>query len=358
MSALRFSAVTASLAALLVAVAACEDTLTQDRRLVIEGTGVVRGFAFLDVDGSGSAGDVDEPAQGIRLRLMPARGGGAVRTEATDGQGVFQMTEVPVGEFRLEVDPESVPDSVEVFGLDTVPFKLTAGLTIDRNFRVSFPTFSLAEVRELEPGRRVFTKGIVLNARVPFGDGVMHLREGEVHLRSTAVERTSVLPQDSVRVSGRTAVDAGQPILTDVRVFLLQSQAVALIPFELSTAEATTASDGTRDAALVRIQNAVIQDTVRVGDDLIVTADDGSGPVDVVLRSFISWNWSAFRPQEVELSRADGLLVPMLEGDGTIRWRLTPRGGADVSLEDVEDEDDADADAATEPSPAMFAGQR
>ena len=334
----------------LVALAACGDSPTVDRELEIEGTGVVAGFVFLDVDGTGSPGPLDEPAEGIRVRLVPAGGGGAVTTADTDTLGVFQMTEVPVGGFRLQVDSASVPDSVQVLGLNTDAFLLAAGDTVIRNFRVSFPTYDLAEVRELEPGRRVFTHGIVLNARVPFGDAVVHLREGPTFLRATSVERNDAQPRDSVRYSGRTAMDGGQPVLTDVRVFILQPQAVPpLVPIEMDAAAATSADDGTRDAALVRVRNAVIRDTVRVGEDLVVTAEDESGLVDVVLRGFINWNWSAFRPNEVELTQVTGLLVPITDGTGEITWRMTPRGGSDVSLGVVEEEENGEE---PEPEPA------
>lgn len=324
---LRLSAL--GVALLLVA---CGDSLT-DNQLVIPGTGVVAGFAFIDVDGSGSPGGADQPAEGIRLRLLPAGGGGAVTSATTDADGIFVMEAVPVGGFRLEVDPTTVPDSVEVLGLDGGSFILADGDTIERNFRLSFPTYDLAEVRELDPGQRVFTHGIVLNSRVTFGDGVVHLREGPVFLRGTEVERVTIAPGDSVRFSGRTAVDAGQPILTDVRVFMLQPQAVPPpTPIEMTGAQAATADGGTRDAALARIRNAVIQDTVRVGDDLIVTVDDGSEPVDVVLRAFISWNWSAFEPETREFTQVAGLLIPVMDGTGEVRWRLNPRGGGDVTL--------------------------
>jgi hypothetical protein len=316
--------------------AACGDLLSPEKELTIDETGVVGGFVFLDVDGSGTLSAVDEPATGIRVRLIPEGGGGAVASATTDTLGVFRMIDVPVGGFRVAVDTTTVPDSVRVFGLDSAPFILAAGDTVVRNFRVSFPTFTLAEIREMEPGVRVFTHGFALNVRVPFGDGAVHLREGDTYLRATSVERSPLSVGDSVRFLGRIDTEAGRPVLNDVRVFIQVTQADPVPPVEITTASAATANGEVLDAALVRARNAAIVDSFSVGPDLVVVADDGSGPVDVVLRGFLPFDRTAMEPGTTQFTVATGLLVPILD-EGGLRWRLTPRGTGDLTLADVPD---------------------
>lgn len=310
----------------------CGDMIMDERAHVIEATGVVVGVGYLDLDGSGTPNPGDRPMKDVRIRLIPAGGGDAVTSATTDSLGVFRMRSVPVGDFRLEIDEESVPDSVQIFDLSEAPFTLGAGDTIQRNFRTSFPTYTLEEVRSLPPGLRVFTHGFALNPRDPFGDGAVHLREGELSLRATAVQRSEVFPGDSVRFLGRTSTQAGQPILDDVRPFILVSRAVLIRPIDVSTADAFTALDAARDAELARIQNAAIVDTTTVAGDFVVSADDGSGPVDVVLRDYLNFNRSVFRPGEVEIQAATGLLVAFRTDDGDTRWRVMPRGTSDMTL--------------------------
>ena len=62
--------------------------------------------------------------------------------------------------------------------------------------------------------------------------------------------------------------------------------------------------------------------------------DDGTGPVEVVLRSFLQPNGSAFRPDTiVRVKEMTGLLTPYAEPTGGVRWQLLPRAAADVTLE-------------------------
>jgi hypothetical protein len=180
------------------------------------------------------------------------------------------------------------------------------------------------------------THGIALNARSPFGDGVVHLQEGIDYLRATGVDRENIGAGDSVRFIGRTAKDAGLPILQDVRPFRLVAQAVFVQPVEVTSAEAASATGGDLDAALVRIRNALIEDTTSIGTNLVVRADDGSGPVELVLRDFLNFNRTLFNPDSTRFVEAVGLLVPLQVGAGQVRWRMTPRGGADLDVEEIE----------------------
>jgi hypothetical protein len=322
---------------------ACSDLLTdEDRELRIEATGSVEGSVFVDVDGSGSQGILDLPFAGLGVRLVESGAGGTVSTAVTDTLGVFRMGPVPVGSFRLTVDPATLPDSLLIFGMDTTGFLIHPDSIVQRNFRLSFPTHTLAEARALPPGRRIFTHGIALNPRDPFGDGAVHLQDGSDYLRATRVERANDLVLgDSVRFLGRTATQAGRPVLDDARVFILVSQAALPRAAEVSSDDAASARDGALDAALVQIRNAEVLDTVSVEEGLIVTADDGSGPVEMLLREFLAFDHTVLEPDSALIERASGLLVPVRSLEGETRWRLTPRFPSDLAVTRKESEEDA-----------------
>jgi hypothetical protein len=315
---------------LLLAASGCGDLIVSDRTLTIEGIGTVSGSVFLDADGNGAVDGEDPPFEGLGIQLVPAAGGSAVAATTTDTLGLFVMDSVPVGNFRLVIDPATLPDSIEVASEDPAPFAVEIAGSVERSFRLSFPTYTLQEVRELPEGQRVFTHGIVLNARDPFGDGAVHFQEDEVWLRATDVARATITRGDSVRVLGRTATEAGRPILTDARTFMLVQQAMLTVPVGVTTADARTADAERLDAALARVQSADVVDTVSVGQDLVVTVNDGSGPLEVVLRGFIEFDRTAMVPGGARFSRADGLLVAIRNEQGYVRWRLTPRGTGDV----------------------------
>ncbi|MEX0935540.1 MAG: carboxypeptidase-like regulatory domain-containing protein, partial [Gemmatimonadota bacterium] len=257
----------------------CESDLTSEHARQIESTGAVEGSVYLDVDGNGTRGGPDEPYPDLGIQLVGANGG-VVAEAKTDEAGEFRMGLVPVGNYKLEVDPSTLSGGLAVFGLEEVSSVALGTQGTDNNlvtvysveFRVSFPVYSLSEVKDLPPGRPVTTQGFALNSRPNFGDGVVHFQEGDVYLRAINVARANISPGDSVRIVGKTSIDQGLPILEDVSVVRLVSQAVLLDPVELSTADAASADGGLLDAALIRIQNATITDTEPApGGGLIVT---------------------------------------------------------------------------------------
>lgn len=323
--------VSASLLA--AALGGCGDLPFDGGSPTIEATGAVAGSIFLDVDGSGAITTSDRPAPSVRVRLVTQGGLGEVAEAVTDSVGVFRMSSVPVGSFRLQLDSTALSDSLIVTEMDTSPFTLARGDTVIRHIQLAYPTADFEEISSLPPGRRVFTHGIALNQRVPFGDGVVHLRLGDSYLRALEVDRSSLQPGDSVRFLGTTASDQGRPVIRDVRPFILVAQAALVEPVELTSAMAATGGEeGRLDAALVRIRSANILDTLSVGPDLVVTADDGSGPVEIVLRDFLTIDRAPFRPDSTAFIQATGLLVPVRSEDGEARWRLTPRAASDLSL--------------------------
>jgi hypothetical protein len=219
-------------------------------------------------------------------------------------------------------------------------FLVEPGRTVPTVFMVGFPQHPLQDVRNfVPPGKRIFTTGFVLNERNQPGDRVVHVREGNTYLRLTEVALVDIQVGDSVRVRGLTAVDAGQPIMTDVAIFRLVPRATLVFPVDVSTAQARSASGGTLDAALVRIQNAAITGTQVVpgatGNYLHVTADDGTGPVVVVLRNFINFNLGQIVPGTTQFTSATGLLVPVQDGGGNVTWQMTPRADSDLDVDPI-----------------------
>jgi hypothetical protein len=326
---------TASTALALLLAGGCEDLIVDGRGISVEGEGTVEGVVRLDMDGNGVIGGQDPPVPGIRMRLLAAGSGGVVDTASTNEEGLYRMTEVPVGDFRLVIDSTALDEDVQVFGLEPEPFFVGPQATVQASFGLTFPEVSLAEARALDDGRTVFTRGIVLNQRPTPGDGVVHVREGDTYLRITNVPSMNLTVGDSVRILGRTATSADQPILEEATIIRLRLSDFTVIPLEITSAQARTAQEGSLDAALVRIRQAVILDTVSVGNHLRVTADDGSGPVDLFLREFINFNRTQLVPNEALFVQATGLLVPEQDGTGAVRWRLTPRAPGDLSVAPV-----------------------
>ena len=108
-----------------------------------------------------------------------------------------------------------------------------------------------------------------------------------------------------------------------------------VLPSEVTTTAAGSASGGTMDGALVRIRNAELADTsTTTAGHFRFWADDGSDSVEVWIRDFLAIDSRTFPPDSVvRISQMTGLLTPYDDGTGAVRWRLMPRGGGDISLE-------------------------
>lgn len=111
-----------------------------------------------------------------------------------------------------------------------------------------------------------------------------------------------------------------------VRPFRL---AVSRIPpiLRMTSQAAATADGGALDAALVRVDNATITDTATVAGDVVLTVDDGSGAMEIVLDRDVGFILALLGPTVV--IDATGLLVPT--GSGS--WQLKPRSRGDLVLQ-------------------------
>ena len=81
------------------------------------------------------------------------------------------------------------------------------------------------------------------------------------------------------------------------------------------------------DAALVRMSNATISDTATVAGDFVLTVDDGSGVVEVVLDQDVGFLLVPLVPSGV--INVTGVLVPT----GSGAWQLKPRSGPDLAVQ-------------------------
>ncbi|MDZ7781350.1 MAG: carboxypeptidase-like regulatory domain-containing protein [Gemmatimonadota bacterium] len=319
-------------AILAVALGACTDA-TDVERLEISASGAVAGQAYLDLNGNETADGPDDPVADASVVLTAAAGGTSVIETETDAEGLFVFEEVPVGTYTVTLAEDVLGDSLLAVD-EAEPFQVTMDTANEVVLGATYPELPIEEVREAEPGRRVFTSGIALNPRQSFSDGRVFLEGEEAYLQATDVGRTpAVAVGDSVRFLGRTARRDGRPALDDVTPIILIPQARVPVPREISTGDAATAGGGPLDAALVRIRSAEVSDTMTVEatGDFHFTADDGSGPVEVVLRAFLGF---PVQPDEEDVvSQAVGLLAPYDDGSGNVRWRLLVRSASEFGLE-------------------------
>src|ERR1041384_4087096 len=233
--------------------------------LGISATGTVSGTVFFDRNGDKVNNAGDTVLGGVRVRLLPQGSHDTLGKATTDAAGFFKIRDLPVGSYRVVVD--------------------SGGIAGD----------SIALTRII---RDTFTPGP--NHRLPRAPaGGWGRPQGQPWAQPTADR-----PTISVLLSGASV---GIATITSVR--------------------AANADGGLRDAALVRVGNAVIMDTATVAGGYQLTVDDSSGPLAVRLDSIA---FGGALPAGVKIIGNvfpfTGLLVP----NGTGVWLLRPRAAADL----------------------------
>jgi hypothetical protein len=291
--------------------------------------GAVGVFVFLDRDGSLNATPADTVLAGIKVGLVAPGTTDTLFAKFTDASGNVIFTGLPLGDYTLVVDTNTVGDSVAVQKIDSTHVVLRNNAAQQQMFvRVGFPSATVTEARALPAGTRVIVKGLMLTNLNVFGDSTANVADVAAAIRIT--NATSVGPQpspgDSVRVLGTVATRAGQPVLDSARVTAFQAGPPPA-PVDQTTLQANTAEGGAHDAALVFLNNAVIQtDTATVNGDYTFSVDDGSGPVKVVLDQDVTFPLGQFTPGKT--LTGSGILVPT----GTGTWVFKPRVNGDVTL--------------------------
>jgi hypothetical protein len=324
-----------SLAGALIAsllVAGCESG--PDQIVAIDGTTFVGGLVALDRNGSGTidAGDTAFAGAPVQIR---AYGSGALVTTATTGaDGVYRFPGLPVGTYRISLDPAILGDTLEAVALQRDTFTVGVRDTVVVIHTIRYPFVSPEEARAHPAERRVFVEGVALQGWGTFGDASLHVQANGSALRATRVEAAAVALGDSVRLRGTLRDVNGHRVLDDVRAYVIRK---AVFPFPMSlpspdtltTAAAATADDGRLDAAQVHI-TAEIRDTLHRGLDFVTVVDDGSGPLHVHFDRHVDWTRGGlFDPALLAPGasiEASGLLVRRPDGS----WQLRPRLRAEV----------------------------
>jgi len=302
-----------------------------DRVIGLDATGVVSGRVYFDANGSRTSDAEDLPQAGVRVVLRAAASATTSRSVVTGADGRFRLVGVPVGAYRVDIDTTTIGDSVRVATSQPVVALVLPDDSVTVETGISLPVVTAAAVRTLAPGTPVFVVGIALHAPDTFSDTVVHVVDTSGALRATRVRptATAVAAGDSVRLRGRVAVRLGQRVLDDVSSFIVGRTFIPTTPL-LTSAQAATASAGTRDAALIRLVNVLVTDTATVAGNVQMTVTDGSGAVVVVLDRAADVAFRAPLPagQYGVGSRFDlsGVLTPT----GTGAWRVRPRSVFDL----------------------------
>jgi hypothetical protein len=289
------------------------------------------GLPPLDSAGTGSAASAD----GGAMADGQVRIAGAVILDTTTVAG-DRVVGVSDGSGRLEVvldrhvtfDPGPYVPGATFHGAGVLVPSSSGAWQLKPRQRteaaITFPSVTIAAARALEAGRRVVVEGIALNAWAAFADSTVHVRDATGAIRGVRVQG-NVAAGDSVRLLGTVALRDGQPVLTSVTASALLTGMPLPDPDSVSTALAASAQSGSRDAAQVRIGGSITGSQNLPGGDVILTVDDGTGSVEVLMDKDVSFNAGPYQPGA--LLRASGVLVPA----GTGSWRLKPRTRDDAN---------------------------
>jgi hypothetical protein len=323
----RYSMLLCAAFALTVATA-CQDAGTGVVEVDAEGT--VVGLAWLDLNGSGQLEPTDAPVRDVRVHLMARHGTTPLHTATSAANGEFIFNDIPVGDYRAVVDTGSVGDTLRILRVDSALVTVAADDIAVVLVGLTYPSVPITEVRSAPVDSRVFIEGLVLTRWGNFGESTLHVRDTTGAIRVVRAQQTGVIPGDSVRVLGAAGLQSGQPVVRDGVVFLLRTGVESPRPDTVNTATAASARGGLLDADLVRVDSAAVQDTSRTPDgDLVITVNDGSGRLDVVLSRFVSFQFQVDGPLIGQVLRATGVLVP---ATAVGSWVLMPRSNSEISI--------------------------
>jgi hypothetical protein len=258
---------------------------------------------------------------------------------------IVGATTTAAGDFLISVNDGSGLLEVLVdrsSGINTSPFIPGAQLTVTgvlvtaglgkwqlkprtaADLTVGFATVTVAQARSTQVGRIVSVNGVALNSWFTFGDSTVHIADATGTIRAVRVAPVNLLAGDSVRLLGTVAARDGQPVLANVTASVL---GVGVLPLAevVTTAKAATADGGRLDAALLKVINATISAVTNVAGDVILTVNDGSGALEVVLDRDVGFALGGI----IVGARLDvtGILIPNAGGLG---WRLKPRQQSDL----------------------------
>lgn len=244
-----------------------------------------------------------------------------MRIGVDDGSGRVELFVRRATAFPQELaQPGAIVSAVGVLAPQATGSGWQIRPRVPNDVTATFPTATVAQIRTMPLGNRVRMEGIALTGRNTFGDATIHVRDNTGAIRAVRVAPTGAVAGDSIRVLGTLGIEDGRLAMVDAVVTVLVA-ARGLPPVDsVSTATAATAANGVRADGQLRIAGAVIQDTSRIAGDRILTVDDGSGPLDVMLDTSVSFNPESWVPGGTFTGA--GVLVPNPTGSA---WRLKPR---------------------------------
>ena len=297
-----------------------------DKVLSITATGRIEGTVYFDDNGTGRPDGTDEGLPGVSLVVVAWGTMDTVAVPVTATDGTFATSALPVGRYVVSVPPAELGDTVRVVQLEDSVVSLVPEGTVTVTVGIGYPNVSIADARTLPVGMKVFVEGIGLTPVGVFGDTTTHVADVSGAIRAVRVQRVTQITGDSVRLLGTVSGRNGEPVLDDVRVTIL-AFGRPLPPVEtLTTGQASSADGGRLDAALVRVANVIIADTVTTADGFLITMDDGSGTLEILLDADITFDTAGLDP-DVAID-VTGVLVP----DGAGAWVLKPREQGDITI--------------------------
>jgi hypothetical protein len=192
----------------------------------------------------------------------------------------------------------------------------------------AFPSATVAQVRQMDPGKVVSIEGVALNGWVTFADATVHMADSTGAIRTINVPQANLFAGDRVRLIGTVGFSEGQRILS-LASFSPTVLGPGLLPLPrvVSTMVAAHADSAKLDAALVKIIGGVIADTATIAPfgDFRVRVNDGTGLLEVLLDRDSGFQLSPFVPGAT--LDVTGLLTPLPGGRD---WRLKPRQSSDI----------------------------
>lgn len=298
--------------------------------------GAIQVLVYFDRDGSHSATTLDTVMAGMRVALLVPGGQDTLRTGVTNAQGLATFDSLPIGSYRVVIDPRTIGDTVGVIAGDTGTVRIIAesdSNRLGRAIRLGFTEVTLTTARNMTAGKRVLVHAVVTSGFQLFRDSSAFLVDTSGALRvAGARAKSGVLGNnigDSVLVLGTTGKSLGQGALLNGFFVGAYVTVIPPLPRITSVVDARNAKGGTLDAVLIQLSNVVIRDTAASGTDFMLkVADpaDTSVKTNIVLDQLLSAPRGLFVPGRTGTFR--GVLVPV--GDGT--WVLKPRNGLDVVL--------------------------
>ena len=326
---MKSRAARAALALLLTTSAVACDPSLSERIIAIEDPGSVRLFLFIDTNLNGQFNPgQDSLARNLLVSLRMKGAATDAQATRTDSVG-FAAFSVPAGRYRPILSTVVLGDSLQVMN-GGGEFTVAARDTIQIGVTIAFAILDVTQARAAPLNRKFWLTGIVANTPAAFGDSTMHVVNAISALRATRVRPSPILPGDSVVLFGTRTTRDGQPAF-DVQSSFIRAQLNPPLPDTLSTALASTADAGRRDARLALIRSAVIADTATTANgSRLLRVDDGTGTVAVILSSNL--NFTPLNQYAIGV-RLDvtGLLVP--DPFEFTRWQIKPRGRQDLVIQ-------------------------